>query len=98
MKVNLTEAAEADLEEIADWIAEDNPARAISFIAELLDRCMSLATRPRRFPIARRSGGAEFRKLAYKNYLIFYVIFIDHVEIVHVLHGSRDWKALLDQS
>ena len=32
MIVLMTGEAEADLEEIGDWIAEDNPLRAIAFI------------------------------------------------------------------
>jgi toxin ParE1/3/4 len=31
--------AEADLEEIGDYIARDNPARAISFLDELRAHC-----------------------------------------------------------
>jgi plasmid stabilization system protein ParE len=31
MKVILTDAAEADLEAIGDWIERDNPERALTF-------------------------------------------------------------------
>jgi toxin ParE1/3/4 len=31
--------AEADLEDIGDYIARDNPARAISFLEELRSHC-----------------------------------------------------------
>jgi plasmid stabilization system protein ParE len=35
--------AEADIEEISDFIARDNPGRAASFVAELRTRCCQLA-------------------------------------------------------
>jgi len=47
MKVLITAEAEADLEAIGDYIARDNPARALSFVRELYQRecptfCVSL--------------------------------------------------------
>ena len=43
MIVVITEAAEADLEAIGDWIAADNPTRALTFLSELRERCESLS-------------------------------------------------------
>lgn len=95
MKVVFTAAAEADLEAIADWIDEDNPARAVTFARALRERCLSLADKPNRFPVARRVAGQVFRKFVYRDYLIFYRVLADRVEIAHILHGARDWAALL---
>jgi toxin ParE1/3/4 len=95
VKVRFTRAAQADLEAIGDWIAEDNAARAASFLRELRLRCQSLERRPNRFPVARRVHGEAFRKLGHKGYLIFYLVRDDRVDIVHVLHGARDWLKLL---
>ena len=74
MKVRFAASAEADLEAIGDWIAADNPNRALTFVLELRDRCLSLADRPRRFPVARRIGDRAFRKLSHRDYLIFYLV------------------------
>jgi len=95
VKVRFLASAEADLETIADWIADDDPGRAASFVLELRERCLSLAEKPNRFPVARRVGGHVFRKLVYRDYLIFYRALADRVEIVRVLHGARDWAGLL---
>lgn len=95
MKVSFTDAAEADLEAIADWIAEDDQRRAASFVMVLRERCLSLADKPNRFPVARRAGGYAFRKLTHRDYLIFYRVLADRVEIAHVMHGARDWASLL---
>lgn len=97
MRVVFTDEAQADLEAIGDWIDAENPSRAVSFLIELRERCVSLADRPRRFPIARRSRGLIFRKLTYRDYLIFYQVLPDRVEIEHVVHGARDWARLLDR-
>ena len=35
MRLNFTPMAEQDLEAIADYIAADNPGRALSFVREL---------------------------------------------------------------
>ncbi|HMG46450.1 MAG TPA: type II toxin-antitoxin system RelE/ParE family toxin [Allosphingosinicella sp.] len=95
MKVRFNASAEADLEAIGDWIAEDDPGRAASFVVELRERCLSLTDKPNRFPVARRTGGHVFRKLVHRDYLIFYRVLADRVDIVHVLHGARDWTGLL---
>jgi plasmid stabilization system protein ParE len=42
MRVTITDLAKADLSEIGDFILEDNPLRAESFVYELLDRCAAL--------------------------------------------------------
>ena len=94
MKVRLSARATADLEEIADWIAADNPARADSFVDELVAKVGSLARHPRRFP-QRRVGGESFRKATWRGYLIFYRVLSDRVEIARIIHGSRDWAILL---
>jgi toxin ParE1/3/4 len=42
--------AEADLEGIGDYIARDNPARAISFLDELRAHCDRIAATPGSYP------------------------------------------------
>jgi len=46
VKVEATDAAEADLEEIAAWISRDNPGRGLTYIRELRSRCESLSVNP----------------------------------------------------
>jgi len=43
-------AAEEDLESIADYIAEDNPSRAVTFVQELREKCQLLAEMPKSAP------------------------------------------------
>lgn len=94
MRVRIADLAAEDLEAIGDWIAEDNPGRAISFIDELTDRCFALSRHPRRFPVVIEADGQVLRKLTHRGYLIFYCLLADRIEIVRVVHGSRDWVSL----
>lgn len=95
MKVDITSAAEADLEAIADYIARDNPARAASFVRELYDRCLDIADMPEAWPIVPRYEGHGIRRRVHGRYLIFYRIGIDAITILHVLNGAMEVEAIL---
>jgi toxin ParE1/3/4 len=93
MIVVISDAAEAELEAIGDWIAEANPTRALSFVMER--RCEALSDVPRGFPLVPRYERLGIRRRPYGDYLIFYRVLNDTVEILHVLHGARDYEAIL---
>jgi toxin ParE1/3/4 len=95
MKVIITEPAEADLEEIGDYIARDNEVRARTFVAEIIDRCLSLGEAPERHPVFGNALHQEMRRCPHGAYLIFYAIVDGNVEITRVLHGARDYPRLL---
>ena len=95
MIVVIAEAAEADLEAIADWIAADNPARALTFVLELRDGCETLADNPRRDALVPRYEQIGVRRRPHRDYLIFYRIADDRIEVLHVLHGARDYEPIL---
>lgn len=89
--VLLTPEAELDLEEIADYIAADNPRRAVSFVDELRDRCQEIATAPLAHA-ERHELGPGIRSCLHGRYLIFFTFDPDDriVLIVRVLHGARN--------
>lgn len=95
MIVDLSALAERDLEHIGDWIARDNPARAVTFIEEIRRACIDLEAFPERFPLVPRYESQGVRHRANGNYLIFYRVEPGKVVILHVLHGARDYSALL---
>jgi len=95
VEVFLTDAAVTDLESIADWIAADNPARALAFIGLLRERCLQLGDMPLAFPIVTRYVRWEVRRRPVGDYLIFYRVHRAHLEILHVLHGARDYESIL---
>ncbi len=95
MRVVFTAAAEADLETIADWIAQDNPRRALTFVSELRETCEALADAPFGYPFVPRYEGTGTRRQPHRNYLIFYRTTDRTIEVLHVLHGARDYEFLL---
>jgi len=95
MNVVVSDEAEADLERIADYIAEDNPARALSFVRELGARCGEIAHMPRGFPLVPPYEQKGIRRRVHGSYLIFYRINGGVIEILHILHGALHFEPLL---
>jgi plasmid stabilization system protein ParE len=95
MIVTITEAAERDLEGIGDWIAQGNPNRAVTFVLELRRRCLALADAPRAYPLLPHHERTGVRRRVYNNYLIFYRIVDESIEVLRVIHGARDYEPIL---
>lgn len=68
MRVVFTGAAEADFESVGDFIAADNPPRAVSFVQELRQACDGLADFPGRFPLAENLEALGIRRRSYHRY------------------------------
>lgn len=94
MIVVITDEAEADLELIGDRIAEDSPLRAITYVMELREACEGLSDMAKGFPLVPRYEHAGIRRRVHGNYLIFYRIGIEMVDVIHVLHGVMDYERL----
>lgn len=90
MTVRFTSDAETDLESIGDYIARDNPLRAVSFVQELRTCCQELAALPHAWPLVPRYATRGIRRRVYGDYLVFYRPEPDGVTILHVLHGAMD--------
>ncbi len=86
--------AESDLDEIWWYIAQDSPDHADRFLDRLQERFLALADFPK-MGISRDDIQAGLRSQPVGNYLIFYFPLADGIEIVRVLHGSRDVENLL---
>jgi toxin ParE1/3/4 len=89
MRFRFSRLAEVDIEEIGDFIARDNPRRAVSYIEELRIRCRKLAEFSEAAP-ARSTLGNGVRVAVFGRYLILYVAHQDVLEIRRVVHGARD--------
>lgn len=91
MQCHFSPLAERDLEEIGDYIARDNPKRALSFIAEIRDRCFLIMQMPYGSPL-RESLGVGVRVVPFGRYMIFYTVHedADKIRIERILHTARD--------
>jgi toxin ParE1/3/4 len=85
--------AEADLEAIGDYIANDNPRRALSFVRDLRERCRAMVQHPRAAPL-RPELGRGVRMVAFGEYLIFYRYSKRMVIIERILRGARNIQGL----
>ena len=90
MIIDFSQAARADLAAIGDWIARENPARAASFVDELIDRAEELAESFNLYPESDNPGHRGVRRMNHRHYRIWYRVLGDTVEILHVHHGRRD--------
>jgi toxin ParE1/3/4 len=97
MKVVLSEQAKADLREIGLFIARDNKTRARSFVRELQAKARDTGDIPRAFPLIPRYEHHGIRRRPHGDYLIFYRVDEDGecLSIIHILHGARNYEALL---
>ena len=88
MRCEFTARAEADLESIGDYIAKDNPLRAVTFIQEVRKRCYDIAKTPLVAPLMPEYGEG-MRRVPFGRYLIFYSIGDQAVIVEHVRHSAR---------
>lgn len=96
MTLFIRPAAQADLIEIGDYIAIDNPERALSFISEFEELIFSaIAVRPESFP-ARPDLGEGLRVARHHRYLVFFTHNAKRIEVLRIIHGARDLQALLN--
>jgi toxin ParE1/3/4 len=89
VKVTFSKVARDDLLDIALYIAQDDPARALTFVDELEARCNRLGDAPG-IGTARPELGEGVRVLPHGHYLIFYREQRQGVRIERVMHGARD--------
>lgn len=89
MKLIVAPEAQEELREIESYIAEDNPKAAVEFVGRLTERFQALIDFP---GMGRKRDDirAGYRSIREGDYLIFYRVSRDVVEVTHVLHGRRD--------
>ena len=76
------------------FIARHKSAPAISFVKELTDAA-GLADMPSSFPLVPRYAKKGIRRRVYGAYQIFYRVDGELVHVIRMLHGARDYEALL---
>ncbi len=92
----LADSAHADIDEILAKIIPDNETAAWNWYVKLHEKFDSLAHAPRigRIREDLLPGAYVF---PFGNYLIFYEIAQDAIQVIHVVHGARDVRRVLSQ-
>ncbi|HEU0022447.1 MAG TPA: type II toxin-antitoxin system RelE/ParE family toxin [Dehalococcoidia bacterium] len=83
-------SAEADLDEIWLYIAQDSPRNADRFVARIYRTCHQTLVSNPRIGRGREELAAGLRSFPLGDYIIFYRSIGGGVEVVRILHGNRD--------
>lgn len=77
------------LQEIEDFIAEDNPKAALEFINKIINRAETITLHPKKGRIVPEIAVENIRELIYKNYRIVYLIKEKAIVILTVFEGHK---------
>ena len=101
-KLVIMPRARAELYDQAEYISVDNEDLSRRFLAAADAAFAELLATPglgrvREFHGARLHGLRSWRIRGFENWLVFYRVTEEAIEVVRVLHGARDVDALLDE-
>ncbi len=94
MSFRLTPLAEADIEAIVRYLAEDDPQAAIRWYDDIHRRCQRLGDMPG-LGATRSDLRPGLRSFPLGNYLALYHEIDEGAEIVRIIHGARQWHGVL---
>jgi toxin ParE1/3/4 len=96
-EIRITELAYDDLTSIVDYIASDNPSAALQ-MADKIEQCIlslkdfpDMGVRLKNRQLANRG----YKMLIINDYLVFYVIAAEVIEIRRIISGRRHYTKLL---
>jgi toxin ParE1/3/4 len=92
-RLTITESARADLREIRDYIAKDNPAAARCVVERLRAQARKLAATPG-IGRSRKDLRPDLFSFPVGRHVLFYRPQPDGIVLVRVIHGARDLPAL----
>jgi toxin ParE1/3/4 len=91
VRIEVSSLVEGDLDAIADYIAQDNPRRALSFLRQIRAQILALGHRPLRF---RTEFEEDARVALVGSYAILFRIRDDAVRVERVVYCAHDLLAL----
>lgn len=96
-RVQYLPVAQQDLINILEYISKDNPPAALKPIDEIDEEVSKLEDFPLMgvTPKDLRLKSLNYKMLIVDNYLVFYVIKDDIVEIRRIIHGTRKYNFLV---
>jgi len=99
--LQITKTAENDLINAANYIEYSlkNPIAADNFLDDIEKQINSLKDYPERHPIINDPvlSAWGIRLITVNNYIIFYAINGNTINILRILYGKRDWITILNQ-
>jgi toxin ParE1/3/4 len=95
-RYKISQLAEQDLEDIWVYLAQNNQIAADKQIANILNRLPMLAQFPDMGQV-RDDLVEKLRSFLVKPYIVFYIKLDDGIEVVRILHHSRDIDRLFSE-
>lgn len=96
-KIEIFPTAQQDLSDIVKYLNTLSPETATSYYDEMIEKIQSLSSMPERCSLCRdqqlRLRG--YRKLIIRQYIVFFVIQSNVVQIRRILYGRRQYESLL---
>ena len=90
-----TGRAEADLDEIFDFIAADNPRRARTYIEDIRQACLNLCKTPL-IGVERADLRPGLRVLPlWRRIVIAYELPLEELLVLRVFSGGRDYETIM---
>ena len=94
MRIEWTVPAETDLDELFDYIARDSAVYAERFVDRVLEYVAKLVDQPKMGRAVHAADSDDIRELNFrKNYRIIYVLREDRIQILAIIHASRDLES-----
>ncbi len=93
MKLKFTPVARDDLESIWEYIAEENPRAATRVVQTFMQKCRMLTDNPL-LGRQRDELAPGLRSFPVRNYIIFYRVADDDLEIIRILNAARNIDSL----
>ena len=97
-KVKLYPTAEQDLADIVEYLNTLSQEAALRYYDLLVEEIAGLSTMPERCPHPRDLAliAKGYRYLIVKDYLVFYIVVGDTVQIRRILYGRRNYQAIFE--
>lgn len=99
-KVKIYPTAKQDLKDIIDYLNTLSSQASLNYYDKLTEEIAGLSRMPERYPRPRDVALAAkgYRYLAVGNYLVFYVVSGDTVQIRRILYGRRDYGSIVSKN
>lgn len=89
LKVEFSPTALSDLEDIADYIARDNPIAAEQWVDKLVQAAQKIASHPRSGRAVPEIGDPRIRELIVGEYRVVYRVEEKRLLVLTVIEGHR---------
>ena len=90
---SLSDKAVQDLDDICDYIAQQNPSAASKLFDAIRQKCRQVAEFPNMGKSYKRLS-TDLRGFSVSDYIVFYYPRPDGIDIVRIVSGYRDLESL----